>query len=278
MSTPPAEALPVRFHFRQGFLAAHAGVKNAPKLKSTIRSRSPTRSTRPSRSSSPRRKSRTSRKSRPTPRHRSPSRNRSRSRPDKTDKKKPPEHKPDQIADLLKKDTPRSRRSRRTSRRRKSPHRTLPNSMPIRSRQLLDKRDPQRANRGRRRDQRHGRPRRRRPARRARNCRRARSMRCARVSRAAGARRRASTRKSKLYIVLRVQFSRTRRCRANRPWSKARPQRSGRRSPRAPSARCCCASRLRCSSPNITTNGKISNSNSIRTNCLADEHAKLRTS
>ena len=49
-----------------------------------------------------------------------------------------------------------------------------------------------------------------------------------------------------------------------------------RRWPRAPSARCCCASLSPCSSPNITISGKTSSSNSILTNCSAADQDEFR--
>ena len=55
-----------------------------------------------------------------------------------------------------------------------------------------------------------------------------------------------------------------------------RRRRWGRRSPRAPSVRCCCASRSRCSSRSITISGKTSSSNSIRTNFWATDRSEFR--
>ena len=92
-----------RFISDNDFSQLTQGVKNAPKLKSTSPSRSPTRSMRPKPidQTAPTRSA--NRKSRPRPPR--PSRSPIRNRADKPAKPKPPDYKPDQIAQLLKKDS-----------------------------------------------------------------------------------------------------------------------------------------------------------------------------
>ena len=82
---------------------------------------------------------------------------------------------------------------------------------------------------------------------------------------------------SKVYVVLRVLFKPDGSLVTNRFWSKPPHRRWGRRLPRAPSARCCCASRSRCSSPSITTSGRTSSSNSIPMNCSAADRTNSGT-
>src|SRR5215472_3929902 len=113
----------------------------------------------------------------------------------------------------------------------------------------------------------------RRSGRKTHNCRRARSMLCARAFPAAGARLRASTPipgSMSCFVFCSKPTARWCRCRL---WSKAPPRRLDPHLRKAPSAPCCCVSRSRCLSLNTMTNGKISNLNSIRTNCSAANQA-----
>ena len=182
---------------------------------------------------------------------------------------KPPEYKPDQIADLLKKDAAKDPPKPDDK---PAPRQQVQNSTPIRSPSCSTSASrsarwrPPRAST----TTPHSAPR---TARRPRRCRKARSMLCARAFRAAGARRRASTPIPSSMSC--SAFCSSRRLDGAGAGSGRRHGfaiRSGARRERQ--ARAAVVPAVHdAQSPNITTSGKTSSSNSILTSCSAADHA-----
>ena len=234
MESPPVNSLPVQFISDKDFTQLTQGVKNAPKLK--VDDPKPLAD----KVDAPKPVDQTRRQGRQAGNQdrdgRSPSRKPDPKPADKPAKPKPPDYKPDQIAQLLKKDANKQPPKPDDKPTPEKPRRTLRNSTPIRSRPCST--IASRSARSRRPTRSIQRPiSARRPAR-PRNCRRARSTRCARAYRAAGVRRPASMRSRSSISCSTFCSNRTRSWRVSRPWSKARPRRSVRRWPRAPGARC----------------------------------------
>jgi len=146
MSAPPMETLPVQFISATDFTQLTQGVKNAPQLKiddpkpladkvdalKTVDQLAPKVADKPEITTE-------TAKSKPTPK---PDSKPDPKQADKPDKPKPPEYKPDQIADLLKKDA--AKDPPKPDDKPAPPKQDSPKFDANQVAQLLDKRDPQR--------------------------------------------------------------------------------------------------------------------------------------
>ncbi len=275
MEAPPIQALPVSFVSETDFSQLTQGVKNAPQLKipdvkpladkvdaqKSVDELAPKVADKPAITTDT---AKPTAESKPEPKPEPKPELKTELKPalkpaDKPEKPKPPEYRPDQIANLLKKDAAKEPPKRDEKPARDSSPKFDANQVA----QLLDKREPQR------------------------QIATAQSINDSTTLGAAIGAQNAQLSQSeidalrarisncwspppgidinsKLYVVLRVLF-------------KTDGSSSGRRLPKAPNVRSCCASHSRCSNLNITINGKISNLNLIRTNCSAANNANKQT-
>ncbi len=259
MEVPPVDSLPVSFISDKDFTAAHAGGQKRPEAEDrnaeaacrqdrrTEADRSDWRPRRPTNLPSPPKRARPRRSRSPTSKSRSRSRRRRPTPP-------PPQYKPDQIADLLKKDAPKSPSKPDQAAAAKP---DAPKFDANQVAELLDKRDPRRelasnatlnnvANLG--------------SASGAPSAQMSQSeidaLR-ARIS-SCWSRRRGSTPTPKFMSCCAFCSNRTALWCRSRCWSRPPPRRLARRSPTAPSARSCCANLSPCCGPTITVSGKTS--------------------